>query len=66
MLRFYYMLWSYRQVGKAVDCKSAIHQFESGWLLHISTRIYLFLDKILLFKMSGDVGAVERAGLENR
>ena len=27
--------WSHRQVGKAVDCKSAIHQFESGWLLHI-------------------------------
>ncbi len=25
--------WSHRQVGKAVDCKSAIHQFESGWLL---------------------------------
>ncbi len=27
-------IWSHRQVGKAVDCKSAIHQFESGWLLH--------------------------------
>ena len=34
--------WSHRQVGKAVDCKSAIHQFESGWLLHISTSFYLF------------------------
>ena len=58
--------WSHRQVGKAVDCKSAIHQFESGWLLHISTRFYLSLDKILFFKMSGDVRVVECAGLENR
>ena len=34
-------LRSHRQVGKAVDCKSAIHQFESGWLLHFLNRIYL-------------------------
>ena len=44
-------IWSHRQVGKAVDCKSAIHQFESGWLLHcLSIRFYLILDIISSLK----------------
>ncbi len=59
-----YINWSHRQVGKAVDCKSAIHQFESGWLLQKNKLYYKF--KYLLKSMSGDVRVVECAGFEIR
>ena len=60
-----YYNWSHRQVGKAVDCKSAIHQFESGWLLHYQLK-FIFLRYNFNASLSGDVRVVECAGLENR